>query len=97
MLVCVPCRKTVHTDFVNCSRCGEALVQSPYRWSPPRKKDDQAWKRIAKGEWLWDRRRVQRKARRVNRWYAKVKGSGKHMRFIARKEYHQKPDVDLGG
>ena len=58
MAVCVPCRDVSAAD--PCVKCGEATVRAPYKWSPPRKNNDRAWKRIAKGEWLWDRRRVYR-------------------------------------
>lgn len=33
-----------------------------YRWRLPSKNNDVAWKRIAKGELLWDRKAVHRKA-----------------------------------
>lgn len=33
------------------------------KWSPPKKNNDRAWKRIERGEWNWDRRRVRRRGR----------------------------------
>ena len=69
--VCVPCRNVTNFDLkddeIVCRFCGgPSVVQA--RWSAPKKSDDTAWKRIAKGEWLWDRRRVRRvktKSRRL--------------------------------
>ena len=40
--------------------CGEEMVKVWYNWSPPKKSNDRAWKRIAEGDWLWDHRRVRR-------------------------------------
>lgn len=58
MYVCVPCRNVIgHTKA--CPECGKDR-ELTYKWSPPKKNNDRAWKRIAKGEWLWDRRRVYR-------------------------------------
>lgn len=70
-MVCVPCRNinvqytVIKDDDDNlvartCKACGGQVVRSPYKWAPPKKRDDRAWKRIANGEWLWDRRRVRR-------------------------------------
>ena len=108
MYVCIPCRETIHTEYPNCSRCGAPLVQSPYRWSPPRRNDTRAWKRIAKGEWLWDRRRVRRNP--PNASYAMgidadqvwitLPGHKPHQRKTRLRNFLPRnvgPDVDLGG
>ena len=61
MAVCIPCRDVATwSPEGTCPKCGETLVSAPYRWSPPRKNNARAWKHIAKGEWLWVRRRVHR-------------------------------------
>ena len=55
--VCIPCRNVV--GYGLCPECG-AERKSVSRWSAPKKNNDRAWRRIEKGEWLWDRRRVAR-------------------------------------
>lgn len=65
MNICVPCHDAapiiVWKDgaWVHHS-CMGRLTSSPYNWSPPKKNNVRAWKRIENGEWLWDRRRVRR-------------------------------------
>lgn len=65
MRVCTTCRRIVQQyEGDGCNTCGTVLLSAPYRWSPPKNKDKRAWRRIAKGEWLWDRRRVARQKMR---------------------------------
>jgi hypothetical protein len=73
-------------------------VSAPYKWSPPKRSNAQAWKRIEKGEWLWDRRRVHRKTRGRNaaRYVVKFKGQGRYMKFVGRYRYKETPE-DMGG
>lgn len=61
--VCVPCRH-VSKDRAVCVCCGADMHNAGKRWSAPKKNNDRAWKRIEKGEWLWDRRRVRRGKRK---------------------------------
>lgn len=68
MNICIPCRdgnpRVVWSgDIWVHDGCGERLTSSPRNWSPPKKNNKRAWKRIANGEWLWDRRRVRRSYR----------------------------------
>jgi hypothetical protein len=58
--VCIPCRNVIGWGL--CPECGGERV-TVARWSAPKKNNDRAWKRIEKGEWLWDRRRVVRSKR----------------------------------
>jgi hypothetical protein len=69
--VCITCRN-IHPQYTLiedeegnivdriCKVCKGHVSRAPYKWSPPKKRDDRAWKRIANGEWLWDRRRTRR-------------------------------------
>jgi hypothetical protein len=50
--------------------CGGIIQVAPRHWCPPKKNNKRAWKRVANGEWLWDRRRVVRIGRRHGHgWY----------------------------
>lgn len=62
MSVCIPCRLYLpkRDEGGNCATCKGEVTPTPYKWSPPKHKNVRAWKRIANGEWLWDRRRVRR-------------------------------------
>lgn len=62
MSVCIPCRLYSPKSDGNgcCAICKGEITSTPYRWSPPKRNNLRAWKRIANGEWLWDRRRVRR-------------------------------------
>lgn len=68
--VCVPCRlvwKTGRTGWALstrgrvsvgpatvCSQCGAPTQKVSYKWRPPKKSNDKAWKRVAAGDWLWE-------------------------------------------
>lgn len=63
--------------------CGEEMQLVSYRWCPPKKNNDRAWKRVARGDWLWDHRRIRRVANdHTDYWWNK---------------YRARPKVDLGG
>jgi hypothetical protein len=70
--VCVECRNPqARTDGdSHCLKCNSKTIYINLQyWSPPKKNNLRAWKRIANGEWLWDRRRVLRTNRRHwNSW-----------------------------
>ncbi len=97
--VCVSCR-FVSKSITVCPHCHDGMLCAGKKWSAPKKNNDRAWKRIENGEWLWDRRRVRRRARSKNRLYdkiSKVKGEGRYTKFNGWVRYHQKPDIDMGG
>lgn len=52
--VCVPCRIVRKAPILDCTQCGNAVIYMGYRWRPPRKNNDAAWKRIEAGDWLWE-------------------------------------------
>ena len=62
--VCVDCRRVWRIGAA-CPSCGQPGQTVSVRWRPPRRHDDLGWARIAAGEWLWDRRAVQRAAGRL--------------------------------
>lgn len=103
MLICIPCRDAnpvVNEEFIH--NCGERLTASPRNWAPPKKNDKRAWKRIAQGEWLWDRRRVRRnppKAIYDRRSWVKMPGHkpGQPRIFQDNVPRASGPEVDLGG
>lgn len=78
--VCIPCRNVI--GYGLCPECGAERV-TVYKWSAPKKNNDRAWKRIEKGEWLWDRRRVSRQKMRRNA-----------PETVIKKEYHTETVVD---
>jgi hypothetical protein len=103
-MVCPTCRKFVGWhESRKCDVCGGDLFIVPRNWSPPKRRNSRAWKRIAKGEVLWDRRRVRRNpppaAYYKDNW-VKVPGhkKGQHKHYLG--SYvpsSQGPDADLGG
>lgn len=76
------------------------MVQK-YKWSAPKKTNDRAWKRIAKGEWLWDRRRVRRHNDNHysnDAWMDPTPGSkNKKRRYVSLLRTSKGPRVDMGG
>lgn len=58
--VCVPCREVGQTT--NCLTCGRETITVSARWRAPRKTNDRAWKRIERGEILWDRNHIEKVA-----------------------------------
>lgn len=70
--VCIPCRNVKPTGDA-CQFCGGALRWAPKYWRAPRKTNLTAWKRIAAGEWLWDRVAVERAGRRSSQWRPSVR------------------------
>lgn len=107
MLVCIPCRDANPSmkfteDATIHQACGERLTLSPRKWSPPKRNNKRAWKRIANGEWLWDRRRVRRNPPPAmyyrESWIRPMnykKGQGKV--FQDNVPTSRGPRVDLGG
>ncbi|WP_277212320.1 hypothetical protein [Isoptericola croceus] len=83
--VCVRCRAVALRP---CRRhpCQDIVVSA--RWRPPRGGDDAAWRRIARGELLWDRRAVQRaevrRARRRDRYLEVMRARRRDQRLAAR-------------
>lgn len=51
--VCVPCRNAFKGVY-KCPDCGEEMRYMGKHWRAPRKKNVKAWRRIAKGEVLWE-------------------------------------------
>ena len=103
-MVCPECRRFVTwTDEKKCATCGGDTVIVPRHWSPPKRSNKRAWKRVANGEVLWDRRRVRRSpppAVYYKENWVRVpghkKGQAKH--YIGPYLPSSKgPDVDLGG
>lgn len=101
--VCIPCRNPqARTDGdSHCLKCGsETVHRSLAYWSPPKKNNIRAWKRIAKGEWLWDRRRVLRAERRHSYgWYRvhlPTHKSGQEGKLMLVKK-KDRSTADLGG
>lgn len=64
--VCVPCR-VVHRAPGVCPVCRGPLISASPKWRPPRKDNEIAWARIARGQWLWDGHAVRRAAARARR------------------------------
>lgn len=76
MYICVSCRNPSTTTTTSaptdaseppetlCATCGSRVWLRPRNWAPPKKTNDRAWRRLANGEVLWDRRRVARSYRR---------------------------------
>lgn len=88
--------RTVNKDCDNLPGDCNTLVFG-YRWRPPKKKNDRAWKRIAKGDYLWDDKAVAKKAKANERYRNRNLYSGKlghalrserEARIQARKERH---------
>jgi hypothetical protein len=68
-------------------------------WSPPKKNNLRAWKRIADGDWLWDHRRERRAhsrhRMRQHRAHLARKNKGVPAKF--RGDYKYEPtNADLG-
>lgn len=70
--VCIPCRNVKPTGDA-CQFCGGPLRWAPKYWRAPRKTNNTAWRRVAEGEWLWDRKAVRRAARRWYPWRPSVR------------------------
>lgn len=59
--VCVECRRAQKTaGHVLCGKCGQEMTWMGTKWIAPKATNSKAWRRIAKGEWWWDRRRIRR-------------------------------------
>ena len=85
---------------LRCLACGgQVLRVSAAHWAPPKKTNARAWKRIANGELLWDRRRVARAYRRRNQSSPRPLGIGRNGRLLASARFRpleqrtQRPDV----
>lgn len=77
--VCITCRnihpqydviKDADDNIIDriCKVCKGHVSRAPYKWSPPKKRDNRAWKRIERGDWLWDHRRIQRARKTWRPW-----------------------------
>lgn len=53
--ICVTCRSIDKP-------CEHEKIQVGYRWRPPKKTDNVAWKRIAEGDILWDHNYINNRA-----------------------------------
>lgn len=97
-MVCIPCR-LYDAGYEACRECGGEVVTPPRKWSPPQRKNKRAWKRIEKGEWLWDRRRVRRNPRyqppTFHRMPTHKKGQGVWGQWAVPRK--KGADVDMGG
>lgn len=58
--ICVDCRYA-SKYMTLCPYCHEEMLGMGTRWSPPKRSDRRAWKRIKNGEVLWDRRRKRKR------------------------------------
>lgn len=59
MVVCPKCRVGRKSNAASsCPRCHTPELNFGKRTTLPKKNNRKAWKRIASGEFLWDRRRV---------------------------------------
>ena len=93
--VCIPCRNVIGWGL--CPECGGERV-TVARWSAPKKNNDRAWKRIEKGEWLWDRRRVRRAERQPWTWFSPpTHKKGQRKTFQRGVRRANGANVDLGG
>lgn len=60
--VCVPCRRVTRSasnygvGSSHCPSCGKPMESVSYRWRAPKRTNNAAWRAIAAGQWLWDRR-----------------------------------------
>jgi hypothetical protein len=101
--VCIKCRNPqAKTDGdSHCLKCGsETTYRSLQYWSPPKKNNLRAWKRIANGEWLWDRRRVQRVGARwpyANIWRAERRPTHKKGQETSLQRSWPQSGRELGG
>jgi hypothetical protein len=65
--ICIPDRYVSKRDSP-CPHCGEDLLYMGTRWRAPKKGNDRAWKRIEKGDYLWDDTSRLRTKLRRHRW-----------------------------
>lgn len=116
MNVCASCRSTSPSTapapdgevdahglvVLICAACGSRILRvSAALWAPPKKTNSRAWKRIAAGELLWDRRRAARSMRRRKHSSPdEAPGRGLNGRLLTRakpprpgSEFAQRPDV----
>ncbi len=79
VIVCVPCRmvKRVQDFYFEpvCPSCMEPMKKM-WRWSPPKKTNNRAWKRIERGDWMWDHRRVRRVRDGKTSWMTSYRTNG---------------------
>lgn len=71
---CIPCRKVSKVEVWPVPKCGQSsLICSKCRlpmknmgsqWSPPKKNNHRAWLAIIEGDFLWDKKRVDNRAKR---------------------------------
>lgn len=65
--VCIKHREVNH--WGSCNICGNSDVYLPHNWRAPRKTNDAAWKKIAKGQYWWDIKAKYRRAQRERSLY----------------------------
>lgn len=73
--VCIKHREVNH--WGPCNVCGEADIYLSPKWRAPTKSNDLAWKRIAKGEYYWDRKAKSQRAQRTRSLYPWVRRTRK--------------------
>lgn len=99
--VCVPCRLVFKQTHI-CPTCGESMKYVHPDWRAPKRNNNRAWRRVEKGEWLWDRR-ASRSIWRGMLAYHKDniipkphQKKGQHG-YLLDRSGSKGPDVDLGG
>lgn len=79
-MICIPCRGVYsNTDSFSfsggmstiiCPNCRKPLKGMFYNWRAPKKNNDEAWKLIAAGDYYWDKKHVDSRAKRDRlKWY----------------------------
>jgi hypothetical protein len=70
---CIPCRRVSKAEIWSknagmssyiCPKCRLPMKSMGTRWSPPKKNNYGAWRAIANGDFLWDKKRVDNRAKR---------------------------------
>lgn len=67
MYACVTCRVGGKNPYPACYNNGHEVLYFGKRVTIPKKNNVRAWKRIEKGEYLWDRRKAKKGSRHVMR------------------------------
>jgi len=60
MYACVDCRIGGKNPYPKCTGEGHKVLFFGRKITIPKKRDDGAWRRIANGEYYWDRRKVRK-------------------------------------
>ncbi len=85
-VVCIPCRSAS-----GCPKGIHEVHHLSYRWRAPKKGNDNAWKKIAAGDWLWDKKAIVRKAIKragvvMDFWDARVEREARRARSAERQK-----------